>query len=72
MRTPQAIAESPIPEIVKALFESSAWAAEGNLPLYRMHHLLAVFRALVYGLFIRILFLAFSCEIYILYYFALF
>ncbi|XP_074344440.1 helicase and polymerase-containing protein TEBICHI isoform X2 [Apium graveolens] len=28
MRTPQAIAESPIPEIVKALFESSAWAAE--------------------------------------------
>lgn len=31
MRTPQAIAESPIPEIVKALFESSAWAAEGNI-----------------------------------------
>lgn len=33
MRTPQAIAESPIPEIAKALFESSAWAAEGKIDL---------------------------------------
>jgi DNA polymerase theta len=31
LRTSQAIAEASIPEIVKALFESSAWAAEGKL-----------------------------------------
>ncbi|CAB79987.1 putative protein [Arabidopsis thaliana] len=30
LRTSQAIAEASIPEIVKALFESSAWAAEGT------------------------------------------
>ncbi|XP_018451900.2 helicase and polymerase-containing protein TEBICHI isoform X2 [Raphanus sativus] len=30
LRTCQAIAEASIPEIVKALFESSAWAAEGQ------------------------------------------
>ncbi|XP_024005041.1 helicase and polymerase-containing protein TEBICHI isoform X2 [Eutrema salsugineum] len=30
LRTSQAIAEASIPEIVKALFESSAWAAEGQ------------------------------------------
>ncbi|XP_010546537.1 PREDICTED: helicase and polymerase-containing protein TEBICHI [Tarenaya hassleriana] len=29
-RTPQAIAEASIPEIAKSLFESSAWAAEGQ------------------------------------------
>ncbi|XP_059592184.1 helicase and polymerase-containing protein TEBICHI isoform X2 [Vitis vinifera] len=30
LRTPLAIAEASIPEIVKALFEFSSWAAEGN------------------------------------------
>lgn len=30
LRTSQAIAEASVPEIVKALFESSAWAAEGK------------------------------------------
>lgn len=31
LRTPLAIAEASIPEIVKALFESSSWATEGDL-----------------------------------------
>ncbi|KAG4382699.1 hypothetical protein GLYMA_14G140800v4 [Glycine max] len=30
LRTPHAIAEASIPEIVKALFESSSWATEGS------------------------------------------
>ncbi|KAI3468240.1 hypothetical protein Pfo_024903 [Paulownia fortunei] len=30
LRTPQAIAEASIPEIVKALFESSSWSAHGS------------------------------------------
>jgi DNA polymerase theta len=31
LRTPQAIAEASIPEIGKALFESSSWSAQGEL-----------------------------------------
>lgn len=31
LRTPLAIAEASIPEIVKAIFESSSWATEGDL-----------------------------------------
>jgi len=31
LRTPQAIAEASIPEIGKALVESSSWTAQGEL-----------------------------------------
>lgn len=31
LRTPVAIAEASIPEIAKALFESSAWSGQGTL-----------------------------------------
>ncbi|KFK29884.1 hypothetical protein AALP_AA7G191500 [Arabis alpina] len=34
LRTAQAIAEASVPEIVKALFESSAWAAEGQRKIH--------------------------------------
>ncbi|KAH0940862.1 hypothetical protein HID58_000499 [Brassica napus] len=40
LRTSQAIAEASIPEIVKALFESSAWATEGNSILFRQFRLM--------------------------------
>ncbi|WZZ24165.1 hypothetical protein YC2023_007566 [Brassica napus] len=44
LSTSQAIAEASIPEIVKALFESSAWAAEGNSvsPAYIRNDKLAI------------------------------
>lgn len=35
LRTPLAIAEASIAEIVKALFESSSWAAEGEFCIIR-------------------------------------
>lgn len=31
LRSPLAIAEASIPEIVKALFESASWASDGNI-----------------------------------------
>ena len=31
LRTPQALVEVSLPELVKALFEASSWAAEGKL-----------------------------------------
>jgi len=31
LRTPQAVAEASLSELVKALFEASSWAAEGKL-----------------------------------------
>ncbi|KAK3016369.1 hypothetical protein RJ639_005362 [Escallonia herrerae] len=43
LRTPQAIAEASILEIVKALFESSSWATQGEA---------LVFKTLVHGFFL--------------------
>ncbi|XP_073012513.1 helicase and polymerase-containing protein TEBICHI isoform X1 [Typha latifolia] len=36
LRTPSAIAEAPVPEIAKALFESSAWSGQDDSSLQRM------------------------------------
>jgi hypothetical protein len=36
LRTPLAIAEASVPEIVKALFESSSWAGQGDTYFWYM------------------------------------